>query len=122
MHPRQSERNSSSACGGSWRSPPSQRLSQRLVVHGISLVLSRARHTEIVSKPVYTQSAADPPTHSRLRLWSTPIMMPRPMRSSGNTGVISPPSGQTYIMRISAWVMPCGVSITGSKRIRSCRM
>ncbi len=57
----------------------------------------------------YAQSAADPPTHSRLRLWSTPIMMPRPMRSSGKTGVSSPPSGQTYMMRISAWVMPCGV-------------
>lgn len=41
----------------------------------------------------YRQNAAEAPTHSLSRLWSTPIIFPRPRRTSGNTGVSSPPSG-----------------------------
>ena len=43
-----------------------------------------------------------------------------PMRTSSDTGISS--SSQRYMMRISARVFPNGVSITGSKSTRSCRI
>ncbi len=52
-----------------------------------------------------------------LRLWSTPIIIPRPMRMMVITGSNS--SSQMYMMRTSALLPPKGVSTTGSKFIRS---
>src|SRR6266478_1819160 len=68
----------------------------------------------------YSTSPADDPTHSIFLLWSTPIIGPRPIRTMISTGVSS--FSQTYMIRNSALVGPCGVSITGVKFSRSCKM
>ena len=67
------------------------------------------RDSQSQNRTITPTAPAEPPTHSRFLLWSTPIIMPRPMRTSGSTGVSSPPSGHTNIMRISICVGPCGV-------------
>ena len=53
---------------------------------------------------------ADAPTHSKSLLWSTPIILPRPVRMMVQTGTGS--FIQRYITRTSALVGPSGVSIT----------
>src|SRR5579884_3145001 len=56
------------------------------------------------------------PTQSRPLLKSTPICAPRPIRTIVFTGRSS--SSHKYIMRISTFAGPYGVSITGRKSTR----
>ena len=79
---------------------------------GFSQLASRKRFP-----PLSQNNPAEDPTHSMFRLWSTPIISPRPMRRMVSTGVSS--STQMYIIRTSTFVPPNGVSMTGSKCSRA---
>src|SRR5262249_43664495 len=70
------------------------------------------------AKDGHTRNPAEPPTHSKPLLWSTPIWAPRPMRTMVLTARSS--FSQMYLTRTWIVALPAGVSIRGVKLTRSC--